>query len=115
LKSQIPVKIGFNTKKDHKFDLVDIDRKILIECKSYEWTKNGNIPSAKLATLDQTILHFLAASKEYKKILVIKKSVHSSKKETLCEYYVRVNSFLIPKGIEIWEFDCEKDIAKKKF
>jgi hypothetical protein len=45
------LRIGLESKKDHKFDLgySDGERTIIIECKSYTWTEEDKVPSAKLS------------------------------------------------------------------
>jgi len=100
----IPVKIGINEKKIHKFDLGNPDEKILIECKSHKWTEGGNIPSAKITTWDQAMFYFFIAPKDFRKIFCILKDCNS-KNETLAQYYIRTRDHLIPTDVEIWEFD----------
>jgi hypothetical protein len=56
LTQDIVVSIGINKKKKlHKFDLGDVTKKIIVECKSHTWTESGNIPSAKITTWDQAM------------------------------------------------------------
>lgn len=50
------VKIG-NPEKEHRFDCVDSDSSVIIECKCYSWTKGNNVPSAKMATLNEAVLY----------------------------------------------------------
>ena len=40
-----------NPPKEHRFDVVSADGDIIIECKCYTWTNGGNVPSAKMSTL----------------------------------------------------------------
>jgi len=35
--------------------------------------------------------------------------------ETLCDYYIRTKSILIPSDVEIWEFDETDYAAEKKY
>jgi hypothetical protein len=42
-----------NPPKEHKFDCVSDDRKIVVECKCHTWTSVGNSPSAKMAILNE--------------------------------------------------------------
>lgn len=70
LEKQKKVKIGFEEKREHRFDLGNLN--CLIECKAYEWTEKNNIPSAKFLTLRETLYYFFLAPKEYRKILVFK-------------------------------------------
>ena len=45
--------------KEHRFDLVSEDSKIVIECKCYTWTNGNNVPSAKMSTLNEAVLYML--------------------------------------------------------
>ena len=44
--------------KNHRFDLSNKDRTIVVECKCYTWTDAGNIPSAKLTGLNEAVFYF---------------------------------------------------------
>lgn len=61
VKPEYSVEIGFRTdsRKRHSFDFGN--ETTLVECKNYDWTKGANIPSAKISTLNESMLHFLAA------------------------------------------------------
>ena len=98
-----PVQIG-NPPKEHKFDLVSKDGKYIAECKCYTWTETGNIPDAKMAKCDQTILYLTHAPAKSRKLLVMKKDLRPSKEETLAKYYKRTHHHLI-EDITIVEFD----------
>ncbi len=105
--------IGVDGKAKHKhvFDLCSedkIDNKyILVECKSHTWTEGGNVPSAKLTTWNQEMYHFSLIDNvaNYRCMLVVLKSKHPSRDETLAQYYSRVRNHLIPKYVEILELD----------
>lgn len=106
------VDIGFKIKKEHKFDLGN--DKYLIECKSYNWTKENNIPSAKISTLRETLYYFFLAPKEYNKILILEKS-NLKNGETILDYFLRLNLHLIPEDLIFLELDVEnKKIIRKK-
>lgn len=111
LEEQKKVEIGFEEKREHRFDLGNSN--YLIECKAYEWTKENNSPSAKLSTLRETLYYFFLAPKEYKKILVLKKSGVKNG-ETVLDYFIRLNYHLIPKDVEIFEIDMDKKLLIKK-
>jgi hypothetical protein len=113
LKKNISIDIGINSKKPHKFDLGNLDEKVLVECKSHTWTESGNVPSAKMTTWDQAMYFFYAAPARYRKIFFVLKDYSLKRQETLANYYIRTKSHLIPKDIEIWEFDSEARIAKR--
>ena len=77
---------------------------IIVECKNYSWTKNGFSPAAKLATANEAILYLLYLSKDKKRIIVLAKKKHPEKKETVAEYYFRINHHLF-NGVELLELN----------
>jgi hypothetical protein len=99
------VSIGVNGSRKHKFDLGDVKSKIIVECKAHTWTEGGNVPSAKMSKWNEAMYLFYAAPSDYRKILFVLRDYSQTKKETLAEYYIRVNPHLIPKGVEVWEYD----------
>ena len=76
-----PVPIG-NPPKDHKFDLVSDNHRYLVECKRYTWTKSGNIPSGKMASLNLAVFYLTLAPDDMRKFLVLRKDRHRKRKET---------------------------------
>ncbi|NLW82209.1 MAG: hypothetical protein GXY42_11125 [Desulfovibrionales bacterium] len=113
LTAGILVQIGINGTKNHSFDLGNEEKKILIECKAHKWTEGGNVPSAKLTVWNEAMFFFHAAPPSYRKILVVLKDFSSKRNETLGEYYIRTYSHLIPKGVEIWEYNEASNEAKQ--
>lgn len=109
VKPEYSVEIGFRTdsRKRHSFDFGN--ETTLVECKNYDWTKGVGIPSAKISTLNESMLYFLAAPSSFRKILFLaekkRKGVRGS--ETLAEYYVRQQGHLIPDDVEIWELSSD--------
>jgi hypothetical protein len=95
--------IGFERqKKKHKFDLGSTIPPILVECKNHTWTETGNAPSAKLSVWNEAMLYFIAAPKEYRKILFV---LNSEKKGlSLAKYYLQRYGYLVPIDIEILEY-----------
>jgi len=89
-KDKAIVPIG-NPSKPHKFDLVSVDKKIVVECKSLTWTVGKNTPAAKLATLNQSLLYASFLPKNTTKVIVMKESKHPNPKrnETLAGYYYK--------------------------
>ena len=98
-----PILIG-QPAKPHKFDIADKSESIVIECKAYAYTITGNIPSAKLTTLNEATFYFSFLPSETDKILVMAYATHPKRKETLAEYYIRINGHLL-KNIRVWEFN----------
>ena len=43
--------------KDHKFDIVNPEKHIVIECKRYTWTETGNVPSAKMGFTNEAAFY----------------------------------------------------------
>ena len=110
---EYPILIGLPA-KPHKFDIVDESENIVIECKAYTYTSTGNIPSAKLTTLNEAIFYFSFLPSQTKKILVMAYATHPKRKETLAEYYVRINGHLLGDE-KVWEFNpdtCEMRMIK---
>ena len=105
-------KIGIgDPKKDHKFDIVDELDTIAIECKRFTWTETGNIPSAKIRTTNEAAFYLSFLPDSYEKYIVMFKSTHPKKQETLAEYYYRTNHHLLGK-IKIAEYDPNTDVMR---
>lgn len=90
--------------KDHRFDVVSADKKVVIECKCYTWTNGNNVPIAKMATPNAAVLYTLWLPQDTHKIFAMKKDVRHKTSETLAGYYCRTHGHLLG-DIEIWEFD----------
>ena len=98
-----------NRCKIHKFDLGCDDPAVLVECKSHTWTAGDNIPSAKLTVWNEAMYYFALAPENYRKILFVLRSERAKNRESLAEYYIRLNSHMIPRGVEIWEYNADSD------
>lgn len=95
-------------KNKHRFDLgIDDSKKIIVECKAHTWTEGGNVPSAKLTVWNEAMYYFYLAPNDFRKILFVQKDFSIKKNMTLAEYYVEKYGHLIPKEVEIWEFDIK--------
>ena len=114
-----PFSIGMPGKqmKGHKFDLIDPVNSVLVECKSHTWTKSGNKPVAKLATWNEAMLIFCAVPPlpEYRKIFCVRHDYSTKHKKTLAAYYLENYAHLIPKDVEIWEVDQEKESGERLY
>ena len=102
------VAIG-NPAKDHKFDLVSEDGTIIIECKCYTWTKAWNVPSAKLATLDEAVLYMRSVPHAARKIIVLDRAFSRKTGSTLAEYFVDKKGHLL-EDVEVAEVDEENHL-----
>ena len=105
LEKKIP--IG-NPAKDHKFDIVDTSGTIAIECKRYTWTETGNVPSAKMGFTNEAAFYLSLLPETYEKYIVMLKSHHPKRTESLAEYYYRTNRHLLGKT-KVAEFDPEQN------
>ena len=90
--------------KLHSFDISDGDEKIVIECKCYTWTETGNVPSAKMGFVNEAAFYLSFLDSNVDKTIVMAKSTHPKRDETLAEYYFRTNRHLLGK-IKILEYD----------
>jgi hypothetical protein len=103
LKSELTVPIG-RPSKDHKFDLGSLDPAVVVECKNLTWTVTNKIPSAKLTALREAVFYLLLAPTEFRRILAMKRHTHPERKESLAEYFVRLNAFCLD-DVEVVEID----------
>ena len=98
-------------KKPHEFDLGCCQRKIVVECKSHDWTSGDNVPSAKLADWNQAMFYFSMCPDEYRKYFFCERFWSEKRGCTLAEYYRDKYYHMIPEGVEIWEYDKENHTA----
>ena len=110
LEPEVEIPIG-HPKTKHAFDLANGNKSIVIECKNYTWTKAGNVPSAKVSTINEAVLYFSFLDANVRKILCLKKSVHPKRQETFAEYYVRAYGHLL-RDITVYEIDDDKKLKK---
>lgn len=110
--SSKPISIG-NPPKLHKFDLVSDDEKIVTECKNYSYTEMGNIPSAKIASINEAVLYLSHAPKIAPKVIVLRKEHYPKRKESLADYYKRTYAHLL-EDIIVMELDLDKMILIEK-
>lgn len=105
METKIP--IG-NPEKDHKFDIVNLKRRIVIECKRYTWTAKGNVPSAKTGFTNEAAFYLSFLPDNYVKYIIMLRSYHQKRNETLAEYYFRTYRHLLD-GVIVAEFDSESN------
>lgn len=104
------IEIG-NPPKKHKFDLVSTNLNYIGECKNYSWTVTGNIPSAKMAFLNEAVFYLQHLNNSQNRFLVLRKDMHERHVETLAEYYYRTNRHLL-NGVYIVEIDTVNNCVK---
>ena len=102
---KVEVRVNRQVTKMRKFDWGN--EALLVECNAYDWTAGGNDPSAKLTTVDEAMLYFLAAPKSFRKMLFILEAGKRSgrRPETLAEHYVHIHAHLIPEDVDVHELD----------
>lgn len=76
----------------------------VVECKCYTWTESGNVPSAKMGFTNEAAFYLSFLPDSVEKIIVMAKSTHPRRGETLAEYYFRTYRHLLGK-IKVMEFD----------
>ena len=104
---EVGLPIG-SPKKNHFFDIVNKESKIVIECKRYTWTETGNVPSAKIRTLNEAVFFMSLLKGSYTKYIVMFKANHPKKKESLAEYYFKTYHHLLG-DIILAEYDVIND------
>jgi hypothetical protein len=98
-----PIPIG-RPAKEHRFDLVSEDRRHVGECKNYAWTETGNMPSAKMAFLNEAVLYLSHLPAGMHKFIALRLDLHVRRNETLVAYYMRTYRHLLD-GLTIYEID----------
>jgi hypothetical protein len=104
LKRDVPISIGHRSKKARRFDLADLEGKVVVECKSHTWTSGGNAPSAKIIVWNEAMYLFTLLPDSFRKVLFVAR--HLRKELPLADYYVKNYGYLIPPDVEVMEF-CE--------
>ena len=104
---EVGLPIG-SPEKNHFFDIVNKESKIVIECKRYTWTETGNVPSAKIRTLNEAVFFMSLLKGFYTKYIVMFKANHPKKKESLAEYYFKTYHHLLG-DIILAEYDVIND------
>lgn len=60
------------------------------------------MPSAKLTVWNEAMYYFALTPRRFRKIFFVLKDLRRT--ESLAEYYVRLQSHLIPDDVEVWEY-----------
>ena len=90
--------------KEHRFDLASADRQYVGETKSYTWTETGNVPSAKMAFVNEAVFYLSHLPATYVRFVAMLKDVHPKRGESLADYYYRTYRHLL-HGVRILEVD----------
>jgi len=110
LEKQFRIKIGLDSKKEHRFDLGNSDT--IVECKAMRWTETENVPSAKMGSWNEAMYYFSLAPKEYKKIFFVEKHYSQKHRKTLLEYYIDNYYHLIPNDVVLYDYDSDSNRCK---
>ena len=113
LQTDQPIEIG-EPAKAHKFDLVGFRGGTLThvgECKRYSWTATGNVPSAKMAVLNEALLYLSLLPDDVRRFIVMPRAVHARRHETLAEYYCRTYRHLLG-DVSVIEIEMNTDEIK---
>ena len=102
----VPVGVAAE-KKNRQFDLGSGEPPVLVECKSHRWTAGGNVPSAKITVWNEAMYYFHLAPPRFRKVLFVLRDYSEKRQQSLAAYYVRSYSHLIPKDVEILEYNQE--------
>src|SRR5690349_6569460 len=86
LHSRVLIPIG-EPPKDHEFDLVSNDGKVVVECKFISWMKGRQSPSAKMATNNEAIFYLSFLDSVPERYLAMPRVPHPSREETLAQHY----------------------------
>jgi hypothetical protein len=97
-----------NPAKLHSFDIANKEGTVVVECKCYTWTETGNVPSAKMGFVNEAAFYLSFLDSSVDRSIVMAKSTHPKRTETLAEYYFRTNRHLLGK-IKILEYDTKTD------
>jgi len=98
-----PIAIG-DPAKNHRFDLVSTDHRYVGECKNYAWTETGNMPSAKMAFLNEAVLYLSLLPATTERFIVLRLDRHHRRQESLVQYYARTYRHLLT-SVSLFEID----------
>jgi hypothetical protein len=98
--------------KEHKFDLVSLDRKYVGESKNYSWTETGNVPSAKMGFVNEAVFYLQHVPPTVHRFVVMRRDTHPKRGESLAEYYYRANRHLL-NGVFVVEIDLKTEAVRE--
>jgi hypothetical protein len=90
----VPIPIG-KPPKLHKFAIASEDKRIVGETKCFSWTESNNVPSAKMITVNQTVLYLSLLPYGTKRFIVMARDIRPTNGEALADYYYRTNNHLL--------------------
>ncbi len=78
----------------------------------YPWTEGGNVPSAKIAFINEAAFYLSFLPQKTIKFIVLRRDYHKKREETLAEYYMRTNRHLIG-DVKILEINMGRGTVKE--
>lgn len=102
---EVPIAIG-EPAKNHRFDLVSNDGRRVGECKSFTWTGTGNMPGAKITTVNEAVFYLSFLPEDVYRFVVMRRDLRFGHGESLASYYWRTNRHLL-RGVSILELHEE--------
>lgn len=90
--------------KEHRFDLSSADRQYVGETKNYTWTETGNMPSAKMAFINEAVFYLSHLPAEHVRFVAMLRDVRPRTGEPLADYYYRTYRHLL-NGVKVIEID----------
>ena len=113
LKKHPEILLNGACKHHFDFECSKNEETIVIECKHYDYTSEGNVPSGKISTLNEAVFFLEKLNPEIKKVLCLNKSAQAdSSGRTLAERYVEKYSSLM-EDILVYEVDTAARTAKR--
>lgn len=74
------------------------------ECKNYSWTEAGNMPSAKMAFVNEAVFYLTFLPPGTQRFVAMRRDDHPVRGESLASYYYRTYRHLL-SGVFIVEID----------
>ena len=100
---EVPFKIG-HPPKSHRFDMASTNRKFVGEAKNFSWTESGNMPSAKMAFMNQAVFYLSHLPADITRFVVMPRDIRPRTGEPLADYYHRTYRHLL-NGVLVIEID----------
>jgi hypothetical protein len=94
LEAEVAIEIG-SPPKMHKFDLVNLQDRVVVECKRYKWKVGGSVPNGKITGLVAAVSELENLSGQWTRILAMYRSTRGIPEQSLAEYFVQKNEHLL--------------------
>jgi len=81
--------------KFHEFDLVNLQDRVVVECKRYKWKVAGHVPNGKIRSLVAAVSELKDLPGQWTRILAMYRSMRAKSEQSLAEYFVQNNEHLL--------------------